>query len=186
MVLTAVTLTFIYVFFIAPGNWQASLAASLPAPIARLIPQDPRKPPPRPIGVSNPKLQSFDKSHPDKAFNPDGDTQKKDVPTPPVVEKVTPPPQPPVVNKTVEPKLAAGCFQPAKGAGQAALTVRAPGKVRVKIDGKPVCGGLTGIAVTPGRHRVEIMELKTKREFVSNDTFTAGKTLAITPIFPTR
>ncbi|MGV3619696.1 MAG: serine/threonine protein kinase [Archangium sp.] len=165
------------------------IVAYLPAPIAREI--NARRPPPKPaflppIPGKKLKLAEFDKLHPDKAFNPTPDgappepkEPARPEPPPPQIVKPVPLPQPkPVVAST-------NCYQ-ASGKGLSALSVRSSGQVRVEIDGKKVCGSASKIAVTSGTHRVEITDIKTKREYTSSNRFEPGKTLTITPIFPNR
>lgn len=164
------------------------IVSYLPTPIAREINARrtlPRPPPLPPIPGKKLKLADFDTLHPDKAFNPDPDG----APPPRKPEaKDEAPPAPPVVKPVATPQpksVATGCHQ-ASGKGLSALSVRATGQVQVEIDGKRVCGSIAKVAVTAGTHRVEITDLKTKREYVSSNRFEPGKTLTITPIFPNR
>ncbi len=166
-----------YAFFKSTSDWKATLISYLPDPIERVVAPDNKAPEMRPASGPKLKLADFDKLHPDKAFNPDA-PDKKD-PSPQVV-KPTPPVEKPA------PKPAGDCYQSPKSKGLAALTVRSPGAVRVEIDGKRVCTAVAKVPVTAGMHRVEIVDVKTKREYVSSSRFEAGKTLTITPIFPNR
>lgn len=161
---------------------KSTLISYLPDPIERVVAPDNRPPPPPPPAGKQLKLADFDKLHPDKAFNPNPDAPK------PPPEKKDPPPKPVVVVEKPDPapKPSGDCYQAPKSKGLAALSVRASTKVRVEIDGKRVCTGLSKVAVSSGLHRIEIVDLKTKREYVSSNRFEAGKTLTITPIFPNR
>lgn len=176
----------VYAFLNSTNDVQGTLVSYLPVPIQREIlkRQPPQRPPPPPPGKRL-KLAEFDKLHPDKAFNPNPDgspPEKKDPPPEIVAKPAPPPPQPVVAPKPVAP----GCYQPPAGKGLAALSVQASAPVRVKIDGKKVCGAATKLAVSAGVHRVGITDVKTKRENVSSMRFEAGKTSTITPIFPNR
>lgn len=165
------------------------IVSYLPLPIAREINSRrtlPRPPPLPPIPGKKLKLADFDKLHPDKAFNPNPDG------SPPPPKKVEPKEEapPPEVKPVpvVQPKpvvASSNCYH-ASGKGLSALSVRASGQVKVEIDGKKVCGSTAKVAVSAGTHRVEITDIKTKREYVSSNRFEPGKTLTITPIFPTR
>ncbi len=157
-------------------HWKETLVSYLPAPLQRVIPVERRAVPP-PRGPA-PKLQDFDAAHPDKAFRPEGEAP----PARPVAEKA-----PPAREAVPPPQALPGrCHQPPREQGAAQLEIRTPRKVRVSIDGRPVCTPPAKIAVVPGRRRVEIVELKTRREYVSVETFLPGKTVTLTPIFSKR
>jgi serine/threonine-protein kinase len=165
----------------------ASFVSYLPKPIQREIKLAPRPPPPPPAVGTPPKpvvkLQQFDKLHPDKAFDPN-----------PPPEQVDPPPRSqPRTTQTGQtaPKPAspgaprAGCYEAGKGP-VAYLSVVSSARVKVEIDGRPVCEPATKIPVAPGSRRVRVTEPRTRQTFDSQTRFEAGKVVKLTPVFDKR
>ncbi|MBL8913840.1 MAG: protein kinase [Archangium sp.] len=172
----------IYAFTQSTNDVKGTLVGYLPVPIQREIMKGERPPPPPPPkGVPPLKLADFDKLHPDKAFNPDGDQPKK---VPAVIEA---PPTPVVVpRKNNPPQNAPDCYDPPEKGKTAFLTVESSVTVRVEIDGRKVCTKATKVPVTAGSHKVVIVEPKTKQEYASTNRFEAGKVVKLMPVFQKR
>ena len=152
---------------------KATLLSYLPDPIEREVAPNNRAPPTVAPLAKPPKLQDFDKLHPEKAF----------VPPPPVkpgTEKpVTEKPPEPGTTKPAQP---ADCYTAPKGKN-ATLTVSASRAVRVEIDGQRVCGSLAKVAVEPGNRKVRVVDTKTKQEYVATTRFQSGKAVKLMPTF---
>jgi hypothetical protein len=164
-----------FAWYRAQNDPKGMLISYLPDPIERVLAPDNKPLPPKGVPL---QLVEFDKLHPDKAFNPDAPTARKDDPP-----KMAPPPKEPVV--TPAPRRGGDCFEAATGK-VGYLTVVAQTSVRVEVDGKRVCVNATKLAVAPGTHRVRITDAKTRQDDASTIRIEAGKTLKLSPMFPTR
>lgn len=158
----------IFLWYRSQNDPKGMLISYLPDPIERELAPDNKPLPPKGPTL---KLAEFDKLHPDKAFNPNGDPAKTDAP--------------PQKDPAPAPKKTADCFEPATGK-PGYLTVVAKASVRVEVDGKRVCINATRLPVAPGSHKVRITEVKTKQEDVSTVRVEAGKVVKLTPVFPKR
>jgi serine/threonine-protein kinase len=180
MILVGTVSGTILLWYSSQSDPLASLVSYLPLPIQREIKLPQRPLPPPAVGQSDKpllKLKDFDKLHPDKAFDP---TPK------PEPEPEAPRPTPkPVATKPVAPRASADCYAAGKGT-VGYLSVVSAVAVRVEIDGKRVCTGLSKVPVAVGSHKVRILEPKTKQEFASTTRFEAGKIVKLSPGFQKR
>ena len=80
------------------------------------------------------------------------------------VEAVKPPP----------PVLGPSCYTPPPKKGAALLTVSSKRPVRVELDGERICTPVVGVPVSPGSHKLTMIDLKSGAREEQTQRFVAG------------
>lgn len=106
----------------------------------------------------------------------DGSVSRPPLPPKPISRPTPPPP----VARPVD------CYEPPTKKPSALVTVVLDRPARVEIDGEQVCGRPENVALTPGRHTVTVIDLRTKERDEQKQTFVSGKTVKVQPVFRSR
>ena len=82
----------------------------------------------------------------------------------------------------VTPSADGDCYAAPRG-HTGAIAVVVEGSVRVEVDGRKVCGDVGRVGVAAGSHAVRVVDVATRREYVTTIHVDGGRVFKLVPAF---